>query len=248
MATLYLKKNPEPNKTKHVFGKNKKLNQKQKRLISVIFFTFGIITLSSAIFPIIKFQFEYSRKFGQIINPLSTDFYNQKSSVFSSMTTDFTQLNNWFIDNPKDGQTVTTGNLATSIYTISIPKIKINNSLVYSDSMDLKKSLIQYPGTAVPGALGNPVIFGHSVLPQFFNPNSYLTTFSNLFKLNNGDEIFIDYDGIRYRYLVNDIFEVKPTDLSVLDQRFDDHYLTLVTCSPPGTYLRRLVVKALLSP
>ena len=38
--------------------------------------------------------------------------------------------------------------------------------------------------------------------------------------------------------------QVAPTDLSVLEQRYDGRYLTLVTCSPPGTYLRRLIVKA----
>jgi len=38
--------------------------------------------------------------------------------------------------------------------------------------------------------------------------------------------------------------EVEPEDLSILEQRFDDSYLTLVTCVPPGTYLRRLVVRA----
>ena len=42
------------------------------------------------------------------------------------------------------------------------------------------------------------------------------------------------------------MFEVQPTDLSVLDQQFDGKYLTLITCSPPGTTLRRLVVKSII--
>ena len=110
--------------------------------------------------------------------------------------------------------------------------------------MDLKKSLIQYPQTALPGQLGNAVIFGHSVLPQFFNPKSYWTIFSTLFKLKQGDEILLNYDNIQYRYLVEEMFEVQPSDLSVLEQRFDGRYLTLITCTPPGTYLRRLIVRA----
>jgi sortase A len=40
------------------------------------------------------------------------------------------------------------------------------------------------------------------------------------------------------------MYEVLPTDLSVLEQKFDGRYLTMVTCTPPGTYLRRLVIKA----
>ena len=59
-----------------------------------------------------------------------------------------------------------------------------------------------------------------------------------------GDEVFVDFDNVKYRYLVEEMYEVQPTDLSVLEQRFDGRYLTLITCSPPGTYLRRLIVKA----
>ena len=40
------------------------------------------------------------------------------------------------------------------------------------------------------------------------------------------------------------MYEVQPTDLSVLEQRFDNRYLTLITCSPPGTWLRRLILRA----
>jgi len=111
----------------------------------------------------------------------------------------------------------------------------------------LKKSLIQYPQTALPGQLGNAVVFGHSVLPQFFNPKSYLTIFATLYKLEEGDEIYVKYGSIEYKYVINKMFEVKPTDLSVLDQRFNQRSLTLITCSPPGTYLRRLVIQSVLS-
>jgi sortase A len=113
--------------------------------------------------------------------------------------------------------------------------------------MDLKKSLIQYPQTALPGQLGNAVVFGHSVLPQFFNPKSYLTIFSTLYKLKQGDEIIINFDKSTYKYIIEEMYEIQPTDFSVLEQRFDNKNLTLITCSPPGTYLRRLVIKAQLA-
>jgi len=109
---------------------------------------------------------------------------------------------------------------------------------------DLKKSLVHYPNTATPGQLGNTVIFGHSVLPQFFNPKSYLTIFSTLYKLDQGDEIFVDYDNVNYKYVVEQMFEVPPSDLTVLEQRYDGRFLSIITCSPPGTYLRRLIIKA----
>ena len=232
MSYTYLKK-PVSAKTKRI-----RLDQKKRKLLSGLFLAFGITMFLSVLIPILKFQLEYSRKFGQIVNPLATAFYN------SSATTDYTQLSNWFVSSA-DSQKINSliNKSKSSTYKLSIPILKIQDAIVDTNSMDLKKTLIQYPGTALPGTMGNPVIFGHSVLPQFFNPKSYLTIFSNLFKLKNGDEIFVEYDRIKYKYIVEEIFEVKPTDFSVLDQRFDAKYMTLITCSPPGTYLRRLVVK-----
>jgi len=146
---------------------------------------------------------------------------------------------------PITNLTIIRGNNIT--YSLSIPKLKIKDAVVAVGSMDLKKSLIQYPQTSLPGQLGNAVVFGHSVLPQFFNPSNYLTIFSTLYKLKQGDDIIIDYGNVQYKYIVDEMFEVKPTDLSVLEQRFDQKNLTLITCSPPGTYLRRLIIKSSLA-
>ena len=64
------------------------------------------------------------------------------------------------------------------------------------------------------------------------------------------DEILINSDGLNYLYRVEDVFEVKPTDIQILEQNTSDSFLTLVTCVPPGHPLRpkRLVVRARLIP
>lgn len=237
MGYIYLKKTRATNR----------LSPRVKKTLSIVFFAIGLFLFSSAVFPILEFQIEYSSKFGQILNPLSTQFYNQSGNILGDNTTaDYTQLSNWFVaDNHTDpvGNSLLSSNPITS-YKISIPTLKIKDAVVDVGSQDLKKSLIQYPKTALPGQLGNGVIFGHSVLPEFFNPKSYLTIFATLYRLKPGDEILIDYDNIHYKYIVEEMFEVSPTDLSVLEQRYDSKYLSLITCSPPGTVLRRLVVKA----
>jgi len=226
---------------------NLQLPPQTKKIIAGVFFLFGIFLFSSAVLPILQFQMKYSVKFGQIVNPLSSKFYNQQGGVLGDLSTaDYTQLNNWFVtDNPQGGSAESVlSNSSQTSYKLSIPTLKVKDAVVTVGSMDLKKSLIQYPQTALPGQLGNGVVFGHSVLPQFFNPKSYLTIFSTLYRLKLGDEIIIDFDNIQYKYLVEEMYEVTPTDLSVLEQRYDGRYLNLITCSPPGTYLRRLVVKA----
>ena len=75
-------------------------------------------------------------------------------------------------------------------------------------------------------------------MPQFFSPTDYMSIFSTLYRLKPGDEIFVHYDSVNYRYLVEDLFEVQPTDLSVLQQRFDRRQMTL----------RRLIIRTTLTP
>lgn len=222
----------------------KKFKNSKRNKFSLVFFTLGAILLGSAVLPIVQFQIEYATKFNQVVSPLSTRFYNN-GSVLGELTTDYNQLNNWFVSEDDEAKAISlpsSSNLIT--YTLSIPKLKIKDAVVTLGSMDLKKSLIQYPQTALPGQLGNPVIFGHSVLPQFFNSKSYSSIFSTLFRLKPGDEVLVNYDHVEYKYVIEEMFEVEATNLSVLEQRFDTRNLTIITCSPPGTLLRRLVVKA----
>jgi len=222
-----------------------------KKVLSLALLLFGLFLLGSAIYPILSYQLSYSAKFSLILDPRSARSFNQKfqkTSIDVSAkeldSADYSLISSWFETNPD--QSLETGKTsgATTQYSLAIPKLDINHALVRTDSQDLKKSLIQYPNTAPPGQLGNTVIFGHSVLPQFFEPQNYYTLFSTLYTLKLADPIYLAYDGITYTYRIEDIFEVPPTDLSVLEQRFDQRSLTLITCTPPGTYLKRLIIKA----
>lgn len=242
MSYVYLKKNDQQPRRSIAIS----IAPQYRRFIAFSFFGVGSLLLLSAVLPIIQFQLEYSAKFGQMINPLSTRYYNQSGNILGDLSTDYTQLSNWFVED-SDNKSKILANNPEKEYLISIPTLKVFDAVVKIGSQDLKNNLIQYPQTALPGQAGSAVVFGHSVLPQFFNPKSYLTIFSTLYKLKNGDEILVKYDNINYKYLVEEMFEVQPTDLSILEQRFDGRHFTLVTCSPPGTYLRRLVIKARLS-
>ncbi len=242
MTYVYLKQDVTIKIPKKI--KNNSVSKgKKRKVLAFAFFSLGSFLLFSAVVPILSFSVRYSGSLNQVVSPLSNRFYNQ-DTVLGDADIDYTQLNNWFVNNTNPNLEDTSYQNSPQSYTISIPTLKIDQAQVVVGGEDLKKSLIQYPNTALPGQLGNSVIFGHSVLPQFFNPKSYLTIFSTLYKLKQGDEIFVDYDKINYRYIVEQMYEVTPSDLSVLEQRFDGRFLTIITCSPPGTYLRRLIVKA----
>lgn len=164
---------------------------------------------------------------------------------------DYTNLSNWFenVSLPELTGTAQASEIQLSEYILDIPKLDVHNAVVEVGGTDLNKNLIAYPGTALPGEHGAPVIFGHSVLRQFYNPSEknprrYNSIFSTIMTLEPGDKIYVTADGVRYTYLVQDKTEVKPEDVHILNQDYSAKKLKLVTCTPEGTYLRRGVITA----
>lgn len=199
----------------------------------------GFVILAYIFFPLISYDLS-SKKFASYLSPVPND------NVVVDQGYDDTKVTNWFpgADSPNFNSS------SVGYYNLTIPKLKIDNVVVSIGGEDLSKSLIQYPGTALPGKSGNAVIFGHSILPQFYNPKDYLAMFSTLPSLEKGDDIAVNYDGVTYKYKVDNKVEVSPTDLQVLEQDMSGSFLTLVTCVPPGHPLmpRRLIVRARLIP
>lgn len=212
-------------------------------LIPAMMLVIGAFLISSATVPILAYQFLFSPQFNELKSPLPDKKADglQKSMVLSeNKQIDMLQAQNWFPEAPS----LPPRPSKITSYSLSVPKLKIEKATVEIDGQDLKESLIHYKGTALPGQKGTAVIFGHSTLPQLFNPKNYVTIFSTLPTLKKGDQIKLDFDGVSYIYQVFQLKETSATDFTILDQNFEDSYLTLVTCVPPGTYLRRLAASA----
>lgn len=106
----------------------------------------------------------------------------------------------------------------------------------------LKNGVVHYPGTSLPGQTGNIAITGHS---SYFpwDPGRFKDVFALLHEVVEGDNIVIYWDQHKYVYEVTSIKIVLPDDISVLKQTPEDK-LTLITCTPVGTNLKRLIVEA----
>jgi sortase A len=111
---------------------------------------------------------------------------------------------------------------------------------------DLKKGPGHFPGTALPGQLGNLVISGHRT--------TYGAPFNRLDELHRGDPIVIETKAAFYTYSVQRIFVVKPTAIGVtypvpdhLGAAPTQRLLTLTTCNPKYSARQRLVVRAVLT-
>lgn len=199
----------------------------------------GLVILVSSVWPIIEYQLTDAKSYTTLLTPLVLEKNDENKE-----RTDYTKASNWFPT--AENTNATTEDSKVGFYNISIPKLKIDDAIVAIGGEDLSKNLVQYPGTALPGKNGNAVIFGHSVLPIFYNPKNYMAIFSTLPTLKNGDEIFIKYDGVSFTYRVEEIFEIYPSDIQILEQNHSDSFVTLVTCTPPGDPRnpKRLIVKA----
>jgi sortase A len=131
-----------------------------------------------------------------------------------------------------------------------IPKINVEVPVVYDvqtieeDDVQagLERGVVHYVTTSNPGEKGNGAIFGHSS-NNILNKGKYKFAFVLLNRLENDDTFYIEKDGKRFVYKVYDRKIVSPEEVSVLsDVPGKDSTMALITCDPPGTAIKRLVV------
>ncbi len=220
-------------------------------ILSLGIFFLGNATVLYIFSPLILWQIYFAPLFSSqnittsipkdnIVNPETLASLVEQAKN-SAKLVDYSNANNWF---PTFKPSQLLGKPKVSLYTLSIPKIHLKNASVSATDTDLGKHLVNYPGTGIPGEFGNAVIFGHSTLPQLYNPGDYKTIFANIFKLQIGDKIYVSLKKKTYSYKIYNINIVNPSDTSLFFQGYDNSYLTLVTCTPPGTIWKRLIVKA----
>lgn len=198
----------------------------------------GVGFISYVIFPLALFGLKDAPMLvaSQVTSPIPEVL---STSITALSGVDYTKASNWFPSSTKS-RTVPT---LVSSYSLTISKLNIKDAVVSTTSDDLFKNLVHYVGSSLPGEKGNTVVFGHSTLPQLFNPKNYKTIFSTLHTLRVGDEFVVNIEGVAYKYLIFEIKVIEPEDISVLEQKYDNSYITLVTCTPPGTYWKRLIIK-----
>lgn len=134
---------------------------------------------------------------------------------------------------------------------IVIPKIDMNvpvvadvdwtNSQAYQQA--LTRGVAHAKGSSHPGEDGNIFLFAHSGA-DFFEALRFNAVFSLMNKLEVGDEMTLWYHGQVYRYRVSEKNIVSGDALEYLIEPKEGKDLTLMTCWPPGTTLKRLLVSA----
>lgn len=228
----------------YVFRKHNKFPKRLRKTAGVVIIFAGFVILLYFFFPLISYQIFFGGA-DALQTPVPKYAVVGQSSLtsliaqgVSHLTTDYNDARNWY-------PTVHASNTASvPVYSLSIPKLKIADAQVSTVDYDLSKHLIQYAGSSIPGQNGTAIIFGHSTLPQWFDPKNYKAIFATLHLIKEGDEIITRVNGVTYTYKIFSITITSPEDTNIFAQSYNHPYLTIITCTPPGTVWKRLIVRA----
>ena len=185
----------------HVYKKNKKKDKmKIGRFLGLSMFVGGLVVWLYIFFPLISWQLYLEPAFASSSYaspiPKSTILTkNYLKSLFNNTANALTGVNydnasNWLP--PKYNEAQSSG--STLSYSISIPKLNIENAAVSTTDTDLNSHLVHFPGTSVPPARGTAAVFGHSTLPQLYDKKNYKTIFANIHELSVGDTLIVNAD------------------------------------------------------
>jgi len=132
---------------------------------------------------------------------------------------------------------------------LNIPKISVlvpivanvdgTNKTAYYKA--LLSGVAHYKNTALPGEGSSIFIFGHSSTWNGEGP--YAEAFAKLNDLNKDDQTIVYYQNKEYKYKIWKKEIIAADDFSYLEPTKSEQ-LTLMTCWPIGSNLKRLVVVA----
>jgi sortase A len=121
------------------------------------------------------------------------------------------------------------------IGSIEIPRLGLDVPLNQGISLtSIDRGPSHWPGTALPGEIGNVVVAGHRV--------SKTLPFRHIDQLEPGDEVILTGEHGRFVYRVTEHEVVGPDGMHIVDQTYDAT-ATLFACHPPGSDRYRYVVK-----
>jgi sortase A len=125
------------------------------------------------------------------------------------------------------------------IGSIRLPKLGIDSPLLEGITLTtLDKGPGHWPGTAMPGQLGNVVVAGHRT--------SHGAVFRNIHKLVQGDEVIFATAEGEFRYVVDRISIVQPDAMYIIAQT-PERTATLFACHPPGSTRQRIIAHLVLA-
>ena len=118
---------------------------------------------------------------------------------------------------------------------IEIPKIGLSHTTYEGNTLrEIDHGPSHWPGSAMPGHLGNTVFAGHRT--------TYSRPFYDLDVLGAGDQVVFTTAQGRFVYEVVSSFIVSPSDMWIV-RPTREAMMTLFACHPKGSAKQRIVVR-----
>lgn len=164
---------------------------------------------------IIGYHIYSNIKVNNIENNNIQDFFEEENPTNNIQENEFVEVEN---------QTISKTNY-DYIAVIEIPKINLKRGLSQDKYYNnVNRNIEILDGSNMPNvSQGNFILAGHS-------GNSRIAYFRNLDKLVIGDITYIYYDGVKYTYQVNNIYDIEKTGTATITRDLNKTILTMITC------------------
>jgi len=243
---------------KLVYKKSRSLNPRiLMRFVGLFIALAGLGLAGYTFFPLVSYEIYIQPAFvGQAFaSPIpQTTIITQDSitSLIQNTATELTHLGDpndtsWLPPTSADQYKEVGVTQELSNYYLSIPSLGIEDTYVSTTDNDVNLHVIHFAGTAMPPNIGNAAMFGHSTLPQWFDPTNPHAIFATALNTKIGDSIDITIGNKVYIYKVITMSIVPADSTAFLAQDTDGSYVSIITCTPPGTTWKRLWIKAKLA-
>lgn len=180
-----------------------------KKSLKIIGFLFLFVSLSILVFEVTKINFKEKQEEEHI-----EEFMKQE--VIEEVK----------INSKEDNTEERTETVIKYNMVIQIPKIGVKKVLYDIDS---KFNSVDY-GIEILQKSDMPNITNGNLILASHNGNSSVSYFNKLDRLIQNDEVYIFYDGLKYIYQLNNIYEVNKTGEVLLNRSNEETILALITC------------------
>lgn len=168
-----------------------------------------------------------------------------KKSLLEDST--YTQENNIIFDSP---------DIMPNEKRLWIPSLNINVPIMTANGISLeqgefkrferevqdllKKGVVELPSSDFNGKIA---ITGHSSYYPW-DDGQYKSVFATLTNLTRDDDIILYYEGKKHIYKIKETKTVWPHQVEILNHEDTKKQISLITCTPIGTNLKRYIVTA----
>ncbi|WP_300347134.1 class D sortase [Clostridium sp.] len=193
---------------------------KLRNILGIILILFGISLIGATIWM----KYDTNRKQAEMLESFKNINFDDESNIN-------TNDNSGEIKKHEKSHHIINGK---GFAILEIPTLDLKVGIVQGvEIKDIKYNVGHFPESAMPGEKGNFAIAGHRV-SYFGEP------FKEIDKLEKGDKVYVTYNGHKYTYEVEYMYEVTPNQTESLKQT-EDATITIVTCTIGAK--KRVIVK-----